>query len=55
MKLRGREIGNGTMFVDQLKVIVTGQLNHGKFDSPPKQFGNKIIATVTKANDKKNA
>ncbi len=55
MKLRGREIGNGSMFIEQLKIIVTGQLDHGKFDSPPKQFGNKIIATVTKANDKKNA
>lgn len=55
MKLRGREIGNGPMFVDQLKLMVTGQLNLGKFDSFPKQFGNKIIATVTKAIDKKNA
>ena len=55
MKLRGREIGNGPMFVDQLKLMVTGQLNLGKFDSFPKQFGNKIIATVAKAIDKKNA
>ncbi len=55
MKLRGREIGNGSMFIEQLKIIVTGQLDRGKFDSPPKQFGNKIIATVAKANDKKNA
>ena len=55
MKLRGREIGNGPMFVDQLKVIVSGQLELGKFDSPPRQFGNKIIATVSKANEKKNA
>ncbi len=55
MKLRGREIGQGTMFVDQLKVMVAGQLELGKFDSPPKQFGNKIIATVSKQNEKKNA
>ena len=54
MKLRGREIGNGTMFVDQLKVIV-GQLELGKFDSFPRQFGNKIIAVVGKAVEKKNA
>ena len=55
MKLRGREIGNGMMFIDQLKVIVNGQLTNGMFDSQPRQFGNKIIATVSKANDKKNA
>jgi translation initiation factor IF-3 len=55
MKLRGREIGNGTMFVDQLKLMVSGQLTECKFDSHPKQFGNKIIATVTRAIDKKNA
>ena len=55
MKLRGREIGNGPIFIDQFKLMVSGQLNQGKFDSPPKQFGNKIIATVTKAIDKKNA
>ena len=54
MKLRGREIGSGPMFVDQLKVIV-GQLDSGKFDSFPRQFGNKIIAVVGKAVEKKNA
>jgi hypothetical protein len=43
------------MFVDQLKLMVSGQLTECKFDSHPKQFGNKIIATVTRAIDKKNA
>ena len=54
MKLRGREIPNGQMFIDQVNMMIK-QLQQTKFDSPPKQNGNKIFAVICKDNDAKNS
>ncbi len=54
MKLRGREIPNGQMFIDQVNMMVK-KLEHTKFDSTPKQNGNKIFAVICKDNDAKNS
>ena len=54
MKLRGREIPNGRMFVDQVTMIIK-QLSNTKFDSEPKQTGNRILAVVCKDNDAKKS
>ena len=54
MRLRGREIPNGKMFVDQVNTIVK-KLNNTKFDSPPKQAGNKILAVICKDGDVKKS
>ena len=54
MKLRGREIPNGQMFIDQVNMMMK-KLQHTKFDSTPKQNGNKIFAVICKDNDAKNS
>ena len=54
MRLRGREIPNGKMFVDQINTIVK-KLNNTKFDSLPKQAGNKILAVICKDGDVKKS
>ena len=54
MKLRGREIPNGKMFVDQV-IMISKQLANTKFDTPPKQTGNRILAVITKDNDTKKS
>ena len=54
MKLRGREIPNGKMFVDQVNMMVK-KLENTKFDSPPKQAGNRILAVICKDIDAKNS
>ena len=54
MKLRGREIPNGQMFVDQVNMMIK-KLEHTKFDSTPKQNGNKIFAVICKDNDAKKS
>ena len=54
MKLRGREIPNGQMFIDQINMMAK-KLNNTKFDSPPKQAGNKIFAVICKDGDVKKS
>ena len=54
MKLRGREIPNGKMFIDQINMMVK-KLQNTKFDSTPKQAGNRILAVICKDNDAKNS
>lgn len=54
MKLKGREIPNGQMFIDQVNMIMK-KLNNTKFDSSPKQLGNKILAVITKDSDVKKS
>ncbi len=54
MKLRGREIPNGKMFVDQVNMMVK-KLENTKFDSPPKQAGNRILAVICKDVDAKKS
>ena len=54
MKLRGREIPNGRMFIDQINMMVK-KLNNTKFDSLPKQAGNRIIAVICKEGDVKKS
>ena len=54
MKLRGREIPNGQMFIDQVNMMIK-QLKNTKFDSFPKQAGNRIFAVITKDNDAKKS
>lgn len=54
MKLRGREIPNGQMFIDQIKMMIK-QLQNTKFDSNPKQAGNRIIAVICKDGDAKSS
>ena len=55
MKLRGREIPNGKMFIDQINMMVK-KLQNTKFDSAnPKQAGNRILAVICKDNDAKNS
>ena len=54
MKLRGREIPNGQMFIDQVNMMVK-KLQSTKYDSTPKQAGNKILAVICKDSDTKNS
>ena len=54
MKLRGREIPNGQMFIDQVNMMVK-KLQSTKYDSIPKQAGNKILAVICKDSDTKNS
>jgi hypothetical protein len=54
MKLRGREIPNGRMFIDQT-VMMIKKLENAKFDSTPKQAGNRIIAVICKDGDLKKS
>lgn len=54
MKLRGREIPNGKMFIDQINMMVK-KLQITKYDSPPKQAGNRIIAVICKDADAKKS
>ncbi len=54
MRLRGREIPNGKMFIDQINMMVK-KLEQTKYDSPPKQAGNRIIAVICKDADAKKS
>jgi len=54
MKLRGREIPNGQMFIDQINMMVK-QLQSTKYDSTPKQAGNRILAVICKDADAKKS
>ena len=54
MKLRGREIPNGRMFIDQINMMVK-KIQNSKFDSIPKQAGNRILAVICKDNDAKKS
>ena len=54
MKLRGREIPNGRMFIDQVNMMIK-KLQQTKFDSPPKQNGNKIFAVICRDADAKSS
>ena len=54
MKLRGREIPNGKMFIDQINMMMK-KLQTTKYDSPPKQAGNRIIAVICKDADAKKS
>ena len=54
MRLRGREIPNGRMFIDQINMMVK-KLEQTKYDSPPKQAGNRIIAVICKDADAKKS
>ena len=40
------------MFIDQINMMVK-KLEHTKFDSTPKQAGNRILAVICKDNDAK--
>ena len=54
MRLRGREIPNGRMFIDQINMMVK-KLEQTKYDSSPKQAGNRIIAVICKDADTKKS